>query len=94
MERSPIKRIGLSGTIRALSAHFEAFAFTRHEHDNFVIGVIGAGLQTFEWRSETAECRRNSGRCCEIRSLLGLKGCSGVVTGRGFTGVVAPEIQK
>jgi len=53
MERSTLKRIGISGTIRALSAHFEEFAFTRHEHDHFVIGVIGSGLQTFEWRSET-----------------------------------------
>jgi AraC-like DNA-binding protein len=53
MERSVTRRIGLSGTIRALSARFEGFAFTRHAHDHFVIGVVGAGLQTFEWRSET-----------------------------------------
>ncbi len=53
MERSSIRKLGPSGEIRALSAHFEAFAFTRHEHDHFVIGVIGAGLQTFERRSET-----------------------------------------
>jgi len=52
MERSCLRRLGPRGEIRALSARFEAFAFTRHEHDHFVIGVIGAGLQTFESRSE------------------------------------------
>lgn len=48
MDWSVMKRVGPAGTIRALSAHFEAFAFTRHEHDHFVIGLIGSGLQTFE----------------------------------------------
>lgn len=43
-----MNRVGPAGGIRALSAHFEEFAFTRHEHDHFVIGMIGAGLQTFE----------------------------------------------
>jgi Fic family protein len=48
MERSAMLRVGPGGEIRALSAHFEAFAFTRHEHEHFVIGLIGQGLQTFE----------------------------------------------
>ena len=43
-----MQRLGPSGGIRVLSAHFEEFAFTRHEHDHFVVGLIGAGLQTFE----------------------------------------------
>ncbi len=43
-----MKRMGPAGSIRALPAHFEAFAFTRHEHDPFVVGLIGSGLQTFE----------------------------------------------
>ncbi len=46
-----MKKVGPSG-IRALSAHFEEFAFTRHEHDHFVIGLIGAGRQTFELGTE------------------------------------------
>jgi AraC-like DNA-binding protein len=53
MEWSALRRLGPGGAIRALTAHFESFAFTRHEHDHFVIGLIGAGLQTFERRSET-----------------------------------------
>lgn len=48
-----MKKVGPSGTIRALSAHFKAFAFTRHEHDHFVVGLVGAGLQTFELGAET-----------------------------------------
>lgn len=48
MDWSIMRKVGPSGTIRALSAHFETFAFTRHEHDHFVVGLIGSGLQTFE----------------------------------------------
>jgi AraC-like DNA-binding protein len=48
-----MKKLGPSGAIRALSAHLEAFAFTRHEHDHFVVGLIGAGLQSFELGSES-----------------------------------------
>ncbi|HWQ10797.1 MAG TPA: AraC family transcriptional regulator [Holophaga sp.] len=43
-----MKRLGPSGEIRGLMAHFEAFSFTKHEHDHFVVGLVGAGLQAFE----------------------------------------------
>lgn len=48
MDWSIMRKVGPTGTIRALSAHFETFAFTRHEHDHFVVGLIGSGLQSFE----------------------------------------------
>src|SRR5512145_745507 len=48
MDWSVMRKVGPAGAIRALSAHFEAFAFTRHEHDHFVVGLIGSGLQSFE----------------------------------------------
>ena len=48
-----MKQLGPSGGIRGLMAHFEAFSFTKHEHDHFVVGLVGAGLQTFELGTAT-----------------------------------------
>jgi hypothetical protein len=47
MDWSVMKRLGPSGAIRVLTAHFEDFGFTRHAHDHFVVGLVGSGLQTF-----------------------------------------------
>lgn len=52
MDWSVMKKVGPSGAIRALAAHFEAFAFTRHAHDHYVIGLIGDGRQSFELATE------------------------------------------
>lgn len=46
MERSRSLRIGPSGGIRGLAAQFQTFAFTRHAHEHYLIGLIAAGLQT------------------------------------------------
>jgi hypothetical protein len=48
MDWSEMRRVGPSGGVRTLAAHFEDFGFTPHEHDHFVIGLVGSGLQTFE----------------------------------------------
>ena len=53
MDWSVMKRLGPAGGIRALSAHFDAFSFIRHEHDYYVLGLIGDGLQQFELGKES-----------------------------------------
>jgi AraC-like DNA-binding protein len=49
-EHARIWNVPKLGGLQLLSATFITYAFKRHMHDYFVIGMIEAGLQTFDYR--------------------------------------------
>src|SRR3954464_11226487 len=51
-ESAPLWSVPQFNNLRLMRATFITYAFSRHVHDYFAIGVIESGVQTFSYRNE------------------------------------------